>query len=165
MNASANMLMQEERRSKRILFVSVALNLFFIGIGATLFARSYFAPPLPITVNIDRGASARMERIAQTLPTADAEIMRATYRDNAASLDAARDEFENAVAEIKASFRKQPYDVELTRKAMADTREKNQRFIALLHNAISGAAAKMSPEGRAKLAEYSATRVTVKVDR
>jgi uncharacterized membrane protein len=165
MTATTPELLQEERRSKRFMLISVALNLFFVGIAATLFARSYFAPPSVVTVTIDRSAGARMERIAATLPPGDAEIMRAAYRDNATKLDSARDEFEDAVAAIKQSFRAEPYDAEATRKAMADTRTKHQRFIALLHDAIATAAGKMSPAGRAKLAEYSPTRVTIKTDR
>lgn len=156
---------REERRSKRFMLLSVALNLFFIGIAGTLIARAYFAPPSVITVTIDRGAAARMERIAATLPGGDAEIMRAAYRDNAATLDAARDDFEKAVVTIKESFRADPYDVEATRAAMADTRAKHQRFIVLLHDAIAAAAGKMSPTGRIKLAEYSSARVTLKSDR
>jgi uncharacterized membrane protein len=156
---------REERRGKRFMLLSVALNLFFIGVAGTLIARSYFAPPSVITVTIDRGAAARMERIATTLPGGDAEIMRAAYRDNAAPLDAARDDFEKAVVAIKESFRAEPYDLNGTRAAMADTRAKHQRFIVLLHDAIAAAAGKMSPAGRAKLAEYSSARVTIKGDR
>lgn len=163
--ATAPELLQEERRSKRFMLISVALNLFFVGVAGTLLVRSYFAPPSVVTVTIDRGAGARMERIAATLPPADADIMRAAYRDNATTLDAARDDFEDAVGAIKQSFRTEPYDIEATRKAMADTRVKQQRFIALLHDAISAAAGKMSPAGRAKLAEYSSARVTIKTDR
>jgi uncharacterized membrane protein len=155
----------EERRAKRFMLLSLAFNLFFIAVAGTLIARAYFSPPLPVSVTIDRRAGARIERIAATLPKSDAEIMRAAYRDNAAKLDAARDEFENALAVIKTSFRAEPYDVEATKKEMAETREKQQVFIALLHDAIASAAAKMSPAGRVKLAEYSSARVTIRPDR
>jgi uncharacterized membrane protein len=158
-------LLQGERRTRRFTLISVALNLFFIGLAIAFFARSYFAPPSVITVNIDRGAAARIERIAATLPPADAEIMRAAYRDNAATLDAARKEVDDDVALIKASFRADPYDVEATRRAMAETRAKYQQFLAKLHDAIAGAAGKMSPAGRTRLAEYSSTRVNITVDR
>lgn len=163
--AASPEMIQEERRGKRFMLISLALNLFFIGIGATMLARSYFAAPAVTTVTIDRSANARIERIAETLPPADAAIMRAAYRDNAATLDAARAEVDAGVATVKASFRAQPYDVETTRKATADTRAKFLRFLALVHDAIAGAAEKMSPEGRARLAEYSSARVTIKTDR
>jgi hypothetical protein len=126
--------LQEERRAKRFTLISVALNLFFVAIAATL-------------------------------PSADAAIMRAAYRDNAAVLDASRAEVDRAVAEIKQSFRAEPYNIEATRKAMADARRNHQRFIELLHEEIATAASKMSPAGRAKLAEYSSARVTIKPDR
>jgi len=118
-----------------------------------------------VTVTIDRSAGARIERIAATLPPADAAIMRAAYRDNAAALDASRAEVDRAVAEIKQSFRAEPYNIEATRKAMADARRNHQRFIELLHEEIATAASKMSSAGRAKLAEYSSARVTIKPDR
>src|SRR5579885_3481508 len=139
MSAVTPEILQEGRRAKRLTLISVALNLFFVAIAATWVARSYFAPSSVVTVTIDRSAGARIERIAQTLPPADAEI--------------------------KESFRAQPYNIEVTRKAMADARMKHQRFIALLHEEIAAAAAKMSPAGRAKLAEYSSARVTIKPDR
>ncbi len=94
MIATTPEILQEDRRSKRLMLLSVALNLFFVGVAATLLARSYFAPPSVVTVNIDRSAGARIERIAVTLPPADAEIIRAAYRENAAPLDSARDNFE-----------------------------------------------------------------------
>jgi uncharacterized membrane protein len=165
MSFAAPEVLREERRAKRFTLLSVALNLFFIATAATLIARSYLAPPAEITVTIDRGAGARIERIAATLPPADAEIMRAAYRDNAAKLDAARAEVERAVAEIRESFRAQPYDMERTRRAMAEARVQHQHFIELLHDEIAQAAARMSPAGRAKLAEYSSARVTIKPDR
>ncbi len=111
MSAVTPEILQEGRRAKRLTLISVALNLFFVAIAATWVARSYFAPSSVVTVTIDRSAGARIERIAQTLPPADAEIMRAAYRDNAATLDASRAEVDRAVAEIKESFRAQPYNI------------------------------------------------------
>jgi hypothetical protein len=157
----------EERRSKRYMLLSVALNLFFIAVAATMIARSYLAPATApeLTITIDRSAGARIERIAMTLPPADAAIMRAAYRDNAATLDLARAEVDRAVEVMKDSFRAKPYDVDGTRAKTADTRAKYLRFLAMLHDAIATAAGKMSPEGRARLAEYSSARVTVRTDR
>lgn len=165
MPAASPEVVHEERRSRRFMLFSVALNLFLIGVGATMFARSYFAPPSVTTVTIDRSARARIERIAETLPPADAAIMRAAYRDNAATLDAARAATDAGVARIKASFRAEPYDIQATRAATAETRAKFMQFLALVHDAMAQAAGKMSPEGRERLAEYSSARVTIKTDR
>lgn len=165
MSVVSPILAQEERRSKRYMLLSVALNLFFIAVAGTLIARSYLAPAPELTITIDRSAGARIERIATTLPPADAAIIRAAYRDNAASLDPARAEVDRAVEAMKNSFRAKPYDTETSRRMMADTRAKYLRFLAMLHDVIAIAAGKMSPEGRVKLAEYSSARVTIKSDR
>jgi uncharacterized membrane protein len=149
-----------DRGARRFTLISLALNLFFIGIAATLFVRYYTAAPSVVTFTIDRRPAARIERIAATLPPADAAIMRAAYRDNAATLDASRSDFEDSVSVIRQTFRTEPYDIEATRKAMNEARAKRQHFDELLHGAIATAAARMSHAGRVKLAEYSSARIT-----
>ncbi len=85
----------EDRTSRRIVLWSLALNLFFIGLVAALLVRLYVVPPAA-PAPVDRSANGRIERIAATLPAADAEVIRAEYRAKAAPVDAARDEFERA---------------------------------------------------------------------
>lgn len=160
MTTASPVLSSGDRAARRFTLVSLALNLFFIGTAATLLVRYYTAPPTVISFTIDRRPAARIERIAATLLPADAEIMRAAYRDNAAALDASRSDFERTVTVIRETFRAEPYDIEATRKAMNEARIKRQHFDELLHSAIAAAAAKMSHAGRVKLAEYSSARVT-----
>lgn len=165
MTSAAPVFSREVRRARRLTLASLALNLFVIGAGAVLLVRYYTAPPAVVSFTIDRRPAARIERIAATLPPADAAIMRAAYRDNAATLDASRSDFEGAVAVIRQSFRAEPYDLEATRRAMAEARVKRQHFDELLHGAIATAAAKMSHAGRVKLAEYSSARITTTSNR
>ncbi|HLL26251.1 MAG TPA: periplasmic heavy metal sensor [Xanthobacteraceae bacterium] len=143
----------EDRTSRRIVLWSLGLNVFFVCLVAALLVRLYIAPPA--AAPIDRSASGRIERIATTLPAADAEIIRAEYRAKAGPVDAARDEFERDIDAIRQTFRAEPYDVGATRAAMAEARAAHQRFNLLLHDIIASAANKMSPAGRQKLADWS----------
>jgi hypothetical protein len=160
MTAASPALPGGDRGARRFMLISLALNLFFIGTAATLLVRYYTAPPTAVSFTIDRRPAARIERIAATLPKNDADIMRAAYRGNAATLDAWRGDFERAVNVIRETFRAEPYDIEATRKAMREARMKRQLFDELLHGAIADAAARMSHAGRVKLSEYSSARVT-----
>jgi F0F1-type ATP synthase membrane subunit b/b' len=143
----------EDRTSRRIVLWSLGLNLFFIGLVAALFVRLYIAPPA--AAPIDRSANGRIERIAATLPAADAEIIRAEYRAKAGPVDAAREEFERDVDQIRQTFRVEPYSIGATHLAMAEARSAHQKFEILLHEIIASAANKMSPAGRQKLADWS----------
>lgn len=158
-------LARADRGIRRFTLLSLALNLFFIGTAATLLVRYYTATPQVVTFTIDRRPAARIDRIAATLPKTDADIMRAAYRDNAATLDASRSDFENSVNAIRQTFRAEPYDIEATRRAMIEARGKRQHFDELLHGAIASAAARMSHAGRVKLAEYSSARITTTPNR
>jgi hypothetical protein len=108
-----------------------------------------------VAAPIDRSASARIERIAMTLPISDAEIMRAEFQANAATLDSARSNFDEKIDRIRETFRAEPYNIETTRSAMAEARSARQRFEELLQDVVASSAAKMSASGRAKLAQYS----------
>jgi hypothetical protein len=145
----------EDRTSRRIVLWSLGLNLFFIGLVAALFVRLYVAPPA--AAPIDRSANGRIERIAATLPPADAEIIRAEYRAKAGPVDAAREEFERDVDAIRQTFRGEPYSIGATHLAMAEARAAHQKFEILLHEIIASAANKMTPAGRRKLADWSPT--------
>ena len=143
----------EDPASRRIVLWSLALNIFFIGLVAALFARLYIAPPAPAP--IDRSANGRIERIAAILPANDAEVIRAEYRANAGPVDAAREDFERSVDAIRRTFRAEPYDIAATRAAMTEARAARQKFESQLHNIVALAVSKMSLAGRQKLADWS----------
>jgi uncharacterized membrane protein len=154
----------EAQGSRWFVLASLALNLFFIGTAGALVVRHYTAPVTAPTT-IDRSAAGRIERIATTLPSADAEIMRDEYRAKAATLDAARSEFENVVDDIRQTFRAEPYNLEATRAATASARVARQRFEELLQGVIASSAAKMSRAGRLKLSEFGPPRTTPATNR
>lgn len=144
----------EDRASRRLVLWSLGFNLFFIGLIGALLLRVFVAPP-PTPAPYDRSAKARIERIAETLPPSDAELMRAEYRAKAGPVDTARAEFERHIDAVRDTFRAEPYDGGATRAAMTDARGAYQKFQVLLQDIIASAAAKMSPAGRQKLADWS----------
>jgi uncharacterized membrane protein len=155
----------EAQGARWFVLASIALNLFFIGTAGALIFRHYTAPPVTISAPIDRSAAGRIERIAATLPAVDAEVMRTEYRTKAPTLDAARNDFENAIDDIRQTFRAEPYNLEATRAATASARVARQRFEELLQDVIASAAAKMSRAGRLKLAEFGPPRTTPAANR
>jgi uncharacterized membrane protein len=143
----------EDRNARWLLLVSLALNLFFIGAGGALLVRHY-AAPAAVTPPLDRSVGARIERLAATLPAADADILRSEYRANASRLDAVRDGYRSAQDEVRRVLRAEPFDPEAMRTAMTATRTARQGFDQMLQDVIAAAAAKMSVAGRNKLADW-----------
>ena len=150
----------EDRGSHWFILVSLALNLFFVGTIGALIYRHYTTMPVTISVPLDRSAAGRIERIATTLPSGDAEVIRAEFRARSATLDSARSDFENTIDDIRQTFRAEPYSVEATRAATAQARVARQRFEELLQEVIASSAEKMSAAGRTKLAEFGPPRTT-----
>jgi uncharacterized membrane protein len=129
-----------------LLLGSLALNLFFIGVAAALLIRS----PAPV----DRSIFARIERLAATLPAADADKLRGQFQSNRAAVESARDGYDATRETIRQALRREPFDSEAMRAAMARTRAARQNFDLALQGIIATAAAEMSPAGRNKLAEW-----------
>ena len=136
-----------DRSSPRwLLLASLALNLFFVGATIAMLVRSP-APP-------DRSVSARIERLAATLPSPDAGKLRGEYIANRTALEQARTGYDNARDTIRQALRREPFDLEAMRAAMSQTRAARQNFDQVLQSAIAAAAAQMSQDGRNKLADY-----------
>lgn len=154
MTMATSMVAGVDRSSRLLLLGSLALNLFFIGVAGALVTRHYLAERAVSTTPLDRSVAARVERLAATLPAADAEILRAEYRANAATVDAARAAYHQAQDEVRGVLRKDPFAPEAMRAAMGNTRSARQGFDQLLQDMIASAAAKMSAAGRNKLADW-----------
>ena len=157
MTMAPSLSLREDRASRWILLVSLGLNLFLIGAGGAFAARHYFAPPVP-TAPFDRSVAARIERLAATLPAHDGDILRAAYRANATAVDGARDVYRRAQDEARGILRSEPFDAEAMRAAMGRTRVARQGFDQLLQDVIAAAAARMTPAGRNKLADWPPTQ-------
>ena len=143
----------EDRATRWLVLASLALNLFFIAAGGTLVARHYLATPAS-TAPLDRSVAARMERLAATLPAADADILRAEYRAKATNVDGARTTYRNAQDEVRRILRAEPFQADVMRAAMSEQRSARQVFDQLLQDVVASAAARMSAPGRDKLSEW-----------
>ena len=143
-----------ERRSSRwLLLGSLALNLFFIGVAIAIAIRGPAPPP-----TWDRNVFVRVERIAATLPPADADILRGTINANRQALDAAQNDYRAAQDSIHAALRAEAFKSEELRAAMTKTRNARQAFDQIVQGAFADAATKMSPAGRQALADWPPTR-------
>jgi len=143
-----------DRSSRWLLLFSLALNLFFIGIGGALLLQGGGAVSNPPATAIDRSVATRIARIAATLPPADADRLRAAYRANRDGIDGTRAAYRRMQDAVRAALRAEPFDVEALRAAMANLRTARQVFDRRLQDFFAVVASDMTPAGRQKLADW-----------
>jgi len=141
-----------------LLPVSLALNLVFAGAAGLSFLRHSQAVPLEPVTHMTRSAEQRLDRIATSLPDSDAQIMRSAIRAEAAKVVAAQASLRLSQEDVRNSLRAEPFDPAAVRAAMAETNAARDNYYAVLHDVIASAAAKMSPVGRSKLADWPPPR-------
>jgi len=134
--------------SRWLLLGSLALNLFFVGVAVAMAIR---APSPPAW---DRNIFVRVEHIADTLPPADADILRGQINANRQLIDEAQTRYHAAQDSIHAALRHEPFDVSAMRAAMAQTRAARQQFDQVIQGVFAFAASQMSPAGRMALANW-----------
>ena len=140
--------------SRWLLLGSLALNLFFVGVALAMAVRAP-APPA-----WDRNVFVRVERIAGTLPPADADLLRGQIKANRDAIEDTQTKYQTAQDTIHATLRRQPFDADALRASMARTRLARQNFDQTIQGVFAGAAAQMSPAGRAALADWPPGRKT-----
>jgi len=138
-----------ERPSSRwLLLGSLALNLFFVGIAIAMMVRS------PATSYWDRNVFVRVERLAATLPPADADILRGEIQANRAAIESTQSAYHSAQDSIHDVLRQEPFDPEAVRAAMAKTRAARLTSDQTIQGIFATIAAKISPAGRQALANW-----------
>ena len=138
-----------ERGSPRwLLLVSLALNLFFVGVAIAMAVRA------PAPSYCDRNVFVRVERLAATLPPADADILRSRINANRAAIEETQTAYHTAQDGIHEVLRQEPFDVEVMRAAMAKTRTARLAFDQTIQGVFAGIAASISPAGRQALANW-----------
>lgn len=133
---------------------SLALNLFFVGVAVAMAIRA----PAPPTG--DRNVFVRVEHIADTLPPADANLLRGQITANRQLIDEAQTKYHAAQDEIHEALRHEPFDVNAMRAAMAKTRSARQAFDQVIQDVFAFSASQMSPAGRKALANWPPGRKT-----
>jgi uncharacterized membrane protein len=134
--------------SRWLLLGSLALNLFFVGVAIAMAVRA------PAPSYWDRNVFVRVERLAATLPPADADILRGEISANRAAIDNAQTAYHTAQDHIHDVLRQEPFDVSAMRSAMAGTRSARQTFDQTIQGVFAVIASKISPEGRQALANW-----------
>ncbi len=132
-----------------LLVISLALNLFFIGIVGAMGVRY-----LLDTQSAQRNDISKIERIAATLPAADGDLLRAEYARQRDAVEAARDAIHRQQDAIRAALRREPFDAAAMRTAQAGSRAARESFYQVLHGVVLTAASRMSTVGRSKLADW-----------
>lgn len=131
-----------------LLLGSLALNLFFVGIAVAMAVRA------PAPTAWDRNVFVRVERIAATLPQADAEVLRARIQARHDAIETAQRAYRTDQDVIRATLRNDPFDAAAMREGMAKTRAARQNFDQIIQGEFASAAQEMSPAGRHALADW-----------
>ena len=138
----------ERGASRWLLLGSLALNLFFVGIAIAMAVRA------PAPSYWDRNVFVRIERLAATLPPADADTLRGEVNANRAPLESAQTAYHTAQDHIREVLRQEPFDVEALRAAMAKTRTARLTSDQTVQDVFDVIAAKISPAGRQAMANW-----------
>ena len=140
--------------SRWLLLGSLALNLFFVGIAVALAIRAP-APP-----SWDRNVFVRVDRIAASLPPADADLLRGQIKANRDNIETTQSGYRSAQDTIRTMLRQEPFDVAAVQAAMAKARLARQNFDQSIQAVFATTAAQMSPAGRQALAAWPPGRKT-----
>jgi uncharacterized membrane protein len=150
--------LESAARVRWLLLTSLALNVFFVGAAGAVAFRYTGNVPLARIAQIDHSVGSRLDRIAATLPPADAEIMLSEFRANAVKVASAQADLRLSRETLRDSLRAEPFDTGAMRTAMAANSAARENFEHVMHDMVAAAAAKMSVVGRNKLADWSSTR-------
>ena len=138
--------------SRWLLLVSLALNLFFVGVVVAIAIRA----PAPSTW--DRNVFVRVERLAATLPPSDGEVLRSLMQSHHDAIEQAQAQYQAAREEIRETLRQDPFKVEDMRAAMAKTRAARQAYDQIIQGVFADAAPQMTSAGRHAIADWRSKR-------
>jgi uncharacterized membrane protein len=146
-----NTLSAKTRPRSGIVLWSLALNVFLIcGIAAFLLTSAFEKPGASMT----GGPARQFEMLAARLPAGDATVLRDEFAQRSEAIDAEHKAAHRTRDAVRLALRAEPYNADAARQAMADAEAAHGRLNRLLQDVIASAAGKMTPEGRAKLADF-----------
>jgi uncharacterized membrane protein len=135
--------------SRWLLLGSLALNLFFFGVALAMAIRAPAPPP-----RLDPNVFVRVERLAATLPPADADLLRGAFQTHHDAIESAQEKYHAAREHIHDTLRHDPFKIEDLRAAMAETRVARQDFDQVIQGAFADVAPRMSSAGRHAVANW-----------
>lgn len=148
------------RRLRLILGVSLALNLFLLAFVAGQRWRAHrlemlaVQPGLVLQEPVAADPEAALARVSDTLPPADAAILRTAVIARLGTLLEARRGFLAAVERARAEIARDPVDPAALQAAIAEARRERQRFGPVLESLLVETVPRLSPEGRRALARF-----------
>jgi uncharacterized membrane protein len=145
-----------------LLLGSLALNLFFVGAAGAVAFRYSSPVPLTAVARIDHNLIGRLDRVADSLPPADADAMRTELSADAVKIASAQADLRLSQDDVRKSLRAEPFDADAMRGAMAENHAAHERFDQVIHDMLASAASKMSVIGRNKLADWPAARINAR---
>jgi uncharacterized membrane protein len=137
-----------------LLLGSLALNIAFVGAAGAVAYRYSTPAPLANVSRIEHSLPIRLNQIAARLPATDAQLIRDELRAEEEKIAVAQADLRLSQEEVRNSLRADPFDARAMRTAMANSRAARENFDQVLHDMIATAAAKMSPVGRTRLADW-----------
>ncbi|MGE0119859.1 MAG: periplasmic heavy metal sensor [Dongiaceae bacterium] len=133
-----------------VLLVSLALNLFLGGIiaGRGLSQRGGFDWQMtPAKLKLG------LERVSRSLPSADAELLEASFESQRADITQRFQALQEARRTVGAALRAEPYDPTAFAAAYEAMQARSQGLQAAIHGVIKESVAQFSVEGRTAVAE------------
>jgi uncharacterized membrane protein len=145
-------------RTRWLLLMSVALNVLFVGAAGAVALRYTGSVPLAAVARIGHNPTDRLNQIAASLPSSDAQVIRAELRTDEQKVAAAQADLRLAREDLRNSLRADPFSADAMRAAMEENRLARDNFDLVLHDVIATAATKMSVVGRNMLADWPTMR-------
>jgi len=130
-----------------LLPASLAVNALLGGMALTQWLRPGFPPPPPRPERM-------IEEMAETLPQADAAILRQSFAARAPNLENRPRNREEMFLKIRAALKAEPFAPQALTAIFRDGRKVRDAIDDSIEDALVDAATKMSSEGRHKLAEW-----------
>ncbi|MGB7259959.1 MAG: periplasmic heavy metal sensor [Pseudolabrys sp.] len=130
---------------------SLGLNLLFAGIAIAIVIR------IP-TTPADYDVFVHFERLSNTLPPADARLLRGQINASREAIKTAQMQYHAMQDQIRKTLRRDPFDLAAARAGMANIRVARENFDQVIQNAVAITAPQMSPAGRRALADWPPVR-------
>lgn len=136
------------RAPRGLLLGSIAFNLLCLAVVLIMTVRA------PASSNRDGDHFGSIEQLVTTLPSDDAGILRILIDVNSPTILDTRTEFDAAKDQTRAALRREPFDTNAMRAAMANARRAREKFDQAIVAILTNAAALMSVAGRHALADW-----------